>query len=97
MELQPAQRPPIAPPPISLGIAVLAAASLMPVTMLMDAMRTPSGDGSSGFGSTLLFLLAALVITVTSAIIGLQRKERFPWLAYVALALWVLPVVMMVG
>jgi hypothetical protein len=92
MEPQPANAT-----PISLGIAVLAAASLMPVTMLMDAMRTPGGDGYSGFGNTLLFLLVALVITVTGVVIGLRRKERFPWLALVALALWVLPVVMMTG
>jgi predicted membrane channel-forming protein YqfA (hemolysin III family) len=84
-------------PPIAFGIAILAAASLMPVTMLMDAMRSPGGDGYSGFGNTLLFLLAALVITVTGVVMGLRRKERFPWLAYVALALWVVPLVMMVG
>ena len=28
---------------------------------------------------------------------ALRRKERFPWLAHVALALWVLPMVAMVG
>lgn len=83
--------------PISLGIATLAAASLMPVTLLMDATRTPGGDGYSGFGNTLLFLLVALVITVTGVVMGLRRKERFPWLAFVALALWVLPLVVMTG
>ena len=37
MEPLPTERPAITPPPISLGIADLAAARLMPVTMLMGA------------------------------------------------------------
>ena len=79
-------------PPIAWGIAVLVAASLMPGTMLPDAIL-PAGDGTSGFGNTLLFLLVALIVTVTGVVIGLRRKERYRWLGYVALALWVLPVV----
>lgn len=82
-------------PPVAFGIATAAAASVLPVAWLMDQAVGQGGDGLGGFGAISLFLLAALAATVTGVAVGYRRKERFPWLAQVALALWLLPVVVM--
>ena len=80
-----------AKPPIGYGISVLAAASVLPVILLVDATMGPGGDGYGGAGAMVLYFVLALVLSVGGAIAGARRGERFHWLAYVALALWILP------
>jgi hypothetical protein len=79
-------------PPIAYIIAVLASGSIMPFAMLLDAMRVPGGDGLQGFWEMVLFLIVAIIVTIVAVIIGKRRNERFSWLILLALALWVVPI-----
>ncbi|MFT3671556.1 hypothetical protein [Aestuariivirga sp.] len=81
--------------PIAFLIAVVAAGSVIPVVALMDAIYQQGGDGLGGAGAMMLFMIAAIVLTVGGVIMGFRRREKFAWLSYVALALWVLPVVVL--
>jgi hypothetical protein len=77
--------------PVAFIIAVLAAGSIMPFAMLLDALRAPGGDGLQGFWEMVLFLIVALIVTIVSIIMGLRRNEPFKWLIVIAAALWIAP------
>ena len=83
-------------PPIAFIIATLAAASIIPFAMYLDSTITPGGDGYQNFGTMVLFLLVTAVLTVGGIIVGFVRKEKYRWLALVAVVLWVLPIGAMV-
>lgn len=83
--------------PIAFLIAVVAAGSVIPVVALMDAIYQQGGDGLGGAGAMMLFMIAAIVLTAGGVIMGFRRREKFAWLSYVALALWGLPVVVLMA
>lgn len=86
----------IAPkPPRAFLVAVAAAASIMPVGLLLDRLAPAGGDGYGNFGTMALFLLVVLALTLGGIIMGLRRNERHKWLALAALALLVLPLKLM--
>ncbi len=82
-------------PPIGFAIAVAAAASLVPGIAFLDGLLTGGGDGFRGAGNTVLFLLAALIITLGGVIAGFRRNEKHRWLSLVALVLWLVPLWLM--
>ena len=81
--------------PIGFAIAIAAAASVLPLIMVVE-LATERGDGYGGAGAMLLSLLAALLLSVGGVIAGFRRHERYSWLAILAVVLWCMPPLIMI-
>jgi hypothetical protein len=80
--------------PWGFGIALAAAASVMPFAWWLDSNGSSGGDGLQNFGTMVLFLGVAALLTVGGVIAGYWRSESQRWLAALALVVWLAPLVL---
>jgi hypothetical protein len=82
--------------PVFLVLAVAAAAVVMPALKLMDYLsRGGGGDGLQNFWPGVFIFGGCAVVTLVAGVAGLRRGEKPAWLAPAAIALWLLPLLLL--